>query len=146
MNSQINYAGFWLRVGASIIDAVILLIINILVGLFFSLLLNFLYSSHLISVGRLFILFMPILYLIPFWFYSSLFESSSHQATLGKMAVGIKVTDLSGNRISFARATGRFFSRFISVVIIFIGFIMVAFTEKKQALHDIIAGTLVVKK
>ncbi len=73
-------------------------------------------------------------------------ESSSQQATLGKIALGIMVTDLSGNRISFARASGRHFTKILSGIILYIGFIMAGFTEKKQALHDIIADCLVVKK
>jgi uncharacterized RDD family membrane protein YckC len=59
--------------------------------------------------------------------------------------LGLKVTDLQGNRISFGRATGRYFGMILSTMICFIGFIMVAFTEKKQGLHDILAGALVVK-
>jgi uncharacterized RDD family membrane protein YckC len=70
-------------------------------------------------------------------------ESSSYQATLGKMIFGMKVTDLYGNRISFARATGRHFAKILSGMILGIGFIMVAFTERKQGLHDLLAGTLV---
>jgi uncharacterized RDD family membrane protein YckC len=73
-------------------------------------------------------------------------ESSARQATLGKMALGIVVTDLDGNRIGFGRATGRYFAKILSALILLIGFIMAAFTQKKQGLHDIIAGTLVVKK
>jgi uncharacterized RDD family membrane protein YckC len=73
-------------------------------------------------------------------------ESSARQATLGKMAVGIKVTDEAGARISFGRAVGRYFGKFVSTIILLIGFLMVAFTEKKQGLHDKLAGTLVVKK
>ena len=75
------------------------------------------------------------------WLYWALMESSAWQATLGKKLFGLKVTDLQGRRISFARASGRYFGK-----IVFVGFIMVAFTEKKQALHDMIAGCLVVKK
>lgn len=62
------------------------------------------------------------------------------------MALGIKVTDMSGNRVSFGKATGRYFGKFISALILSIGFIMVAFTEKKQGLHDMMAGCLVVNK
>ena len=80
------------------------------------------------------------------WLYYALLESSSWQATLGKMALGLQVTDLEGRRIGFGRATGRFFAKIISGIILYIGFIMAGFTEKKQALHDMIAGTLVVKK
>ena len=73
-------------------------------------------------------------------------ESSSLQATLGKMIFGMKVTDLNGNRISFARATGRHFAKYLSSMILFIGYIMAGFTERKQALHDMIAGTLVIRR
>ena len=73
-------------------------------------------------------------------------ESSSRQATVGKMATGIVVTDMTGKKISFAKATGRHFAKIISGVILLIGFIMIAFTQKKQGLHDIIADCLVVKK
>jgi uncharacterized RDD family membrane protein YckC len=73
-------------------------------------------------------------------------ESSPQQATLGKMALGLKVTDLQGERLSFARATGRYFGKIVSSLILFVGFMMAGWTEKKQALHDIMAGTLVVKK
>ena len=80
------------------------------------------------------------------WLYFALMESSSKQATLGKMALGIIVTDLNGNRLSFGRATGRYFGKIISGAILMIGYIMAGFTEKKQALHDIIAGCLVVNR
>jgi uncharacterized RDD family membrane protein YckC len=80
------------------------------------------------------------------WLYFALMESSTRQATLGKMALGIIVSDMNGQRISFARATGRHFTKIISGVILVIGFIMAGFTAKKQALHDMIAGCVVVKK
>jgi uncharacterized RDD family membrane protein YckC len=80
------------------------------------------------------------------WLYYSLLESSAWQGTLGKKALGLEVTDLDGNRISFGRATGRFFAKIISAIILGIGYIMAGFTEKKQALHDILAGTLVIRK
>jgi uncharacterized RDD family membrane protein YckC len=73
-------------------------------------------------------------------------ESSKFGGTLGKMAVGIRVTDLNGNRISFARATGRYFGRIVTNLTLLIGYIMAGFTEKKQALHDVLASCLVIKK
>ena len=79
------------------------------------------------------------------WLYFSLMESSKYQATLGKMAVSVKVTDMEGNRISFARATGRYFGKIISGMILMIGYIMAGFTAKKQALHDMLANTLVIR-
>jgi uncharacterized RDD family membrane protein YckC len=79
------------------------------------------------------------------WLYYALMESSKYQATLGKMAVGAKVTDLEGRRISFGRASGRYFGKIISGMILMIGYIMAGFTEKKQALHDMLANTLVIR-
>ncbi len=79
------------------------------------------------------------------WLYEAILTSSSWQATVGKKILGLKVTDEMGNRISFARATGRHFAKIISVMTCFIGFIMAAFTARKRALHDMIAGTLVVR-
>jgi len=80
------------------------------------------------------------------WLYFAIMESSSTQGTLGKMALGIKVTNLSGDRISFGRATGRHFGKIISTFIFLIGYLMVAFTSRKQALHDMMAGCLVVTR
>ena len=77
------------------------------------------------------------------WLYFALCESSAWQATIGKLALGIRVTDLQGRRISFLRALGRYGAKFISAIILCIGFIMVAFTRRKQGRHDLIAGTLV---
>ena len=80
------------------------------------------------------------------WLYFALMESSKNQATLGKMALGLRVTDLNGNRISFGKATGRYFGKILSSMTLLIGYIMAAFTAKKQALHDFVAGTLVLSK
>ena len=72
--------------------------------------------------------------------------SSEKQATVGKMVLGMVVTDVNGGRISFGRATGRHFAKWLSALILGIGFLMAAFTERKQALHDMIADTLVVSR
>ena len=93
------------------------------------------------SMGRIFFFLIVLT-----WLYYALLESSSWQATLGKKALGLEVTDLAGSRISFGRATGRYFARWISNMTLAIGYIMAGFTEKKQALHDILAGTLVIRK
>lgn len=87
-----------------------------------------------------------ILGLILHWIYFAGMESSNTQGTLGKMALGIKVTDLKGSKIDFGKATGRYFGKIISALIHLIGYIMVAFTQKKQGLHDIMAGCLVVNR
>jgi uncharacterized RDD family membrane protein YckC len=81
------------------------------------------------------------------WLYFAGMESSARQATIGKSAMSLRVTNYEGQRISFGHATGRFFAKIVSGLIPFaIGYIMAAFTEKKQALHDLIAGTLVLRK
>jgi uncharacterized RDD family membrane protein YckC len=72
--------------------------------------------------------------------------SSEWQATVGKRAMSIVVTGIDGGRISFGRATGRHFAKYVSAFIIGIGFIMAAFTAKKQALHDMMAETLVINR
>jgi uncharacterized RDD family membrane protein YckC len=80
------------------------------------------------------------------WLYFTLLESSQKQATLGKMALGIVVTDVNGSRITFGRANGRYWSKIVSALILLVGYLMAAFTEKKQALHDMMSGCLVVQK
>ena len=80
------------------------------------------------------------------WLYFAIMESSAAKATLGKLALGIIVTDIRGNKISFMKATGRYFGKIISGFILCIGYLMAGFTEKKQALHDIMAGCIVVRK
>lgn len=80
------------------------------------------------------------------WLYFAIMESSVARATLGKLALGIKVTDIRGNKISFMKATGRYFGKIISGLILCIGYLMAGFTEKKQALHDIMSGCIVIRK
>jgi uncharacterized RDD family membrane protein YckC len=84
-----------------------------------------------------------LLFISVSWIYESAMISSAHQATFGKIAFGLSVTSLEGNRISFARSTGRFFCKYLPIS--YIGFFMAAFTRKRQALHDLIAGTLVLQ-
>ena len=83
--------------------------------------------------------------LVGTWLYDALLTSSAWQGTVGKKVLRLKVTDEAGNRISFARATGRFFGKILSAMIMYIGFIMIGFTDRKRGLHDMIAGTLVMK-
>jgi uncharacterized RDD family membrane protein YckC len=81
------------------------------------------------------------------WLYHALMESSEWQATLGKKALGLVVTDLAGQRVSFGRSTGRHFGKIITnMVPLLIGYIMAGFTAKKQALHDMLAGCLVLRR
>ena len=132
------YSSFWIRVGASLIDHIIIL------GSFLLLLFIAALSALMPPLKVLLSILIWLLSFIGPWLYHALFESSEMQATPGKKAVGIKVTDLQGNRISFGRATGRHFAEWITGMTLFIGYVMVAFTEKRQSLHDMIAGTVVV--
>jgi len=136
-----GYAGFWKRFAASIIDGLILMVCGFIIGGFIGLVHEFATgtSAGAGALGNIGGLFLG-------WLYYAIMESSSSQGTLGKMALGIKVTDLSGNPISFGRATGRHFGKIISVFIFFIGYLMVAFTSRKQGLHDMMAGCLVVNR
>src|SRR3954466_1434518 len=136
------YAGFWLRFGAWVLDWIILSAIGCCMPpAVFS-------ASRGMSRGPLSRaeVTVRVINLAISWLYYALMESSATQATLGKMGAGIIVTDLEGERLTFGRATGRFFGRLLSVLTLFIGFMMAGWTERKQALHDKVAGTLVVRK
>ncbi len=142
---QIDYAGFWWRVLAYLIDGVIMSAIFFPLGIGVGLGLASSgadESSPLLPVVNLGLNGVQIL---TAWLYHAFLESSSWQGTIGKKVCGLRVTDLDGNQISFAKATGRYFGMILSGMICFVGFIMVAFTEKKQGLHDLMAGTLVLK-
>lgn len=146
---RVEYAGFWRRVAAVIIDGLLLSIPNGFINMIFGMsMFPFMDSGSSAASGAMFVgmMWSSFFQMIATWLYGALMESSPYQATLGKMVMGARVTDTDGNRISFLRASGRFFGKYVSMAILFIGFIMVAFTEKKQGLHDMLADTLVVKK
>jgi len=146
MASPVRYAGFWLRWVALLID-----------GFLLSLPLGFLYVTGMFAMGVtrnedgpnpihvLLFLCFAFFGVIANWLYFALMESSAQQATLGKRVLGLKVTDEAGQRINFGRASGRHWGKILSGIICNIGYIMAAFTERKQALHDLIAKTLVVR-
>ena len=136
-----RFAGFWIRVLAYIIDAIVIWIV---VGIVAYLVLGRSAmtggepSSGSPGFGLIVLVFE--------WLYFAGLESSAWRGTLGKKACGLIVADLEGDRISFLRATGRFFAKIISAIILLIGFMMVGWTHKKQGLHDKIAGTLVLRR
>ncbi len=153
-----GFAGFWLRLVAAILDNVILAIPTAPLAI-----LTFATMLPELALARgnpalLFATFFPriiffvILLLAVKWLYWALMEASSWQATLGKKALGLYVTDLEGNRVSFGKASGRFWSgRGLSLVPLgnlyyVVDCICCGFTEKKQAVHDMIAGCLVMRK
>ncbi len=142
-----NYGGFWIRVVAYLIDTIILAVAGFVVGAVLG-------AGLLASMGADGIeedtwgatqLLINGVSIVLGWLYFAILESSTKQGTVGKMALGLTVADLNGGQISFGRATGRYFAKWLSALILLIGFIMVAFSERKQGLHDIIAGTLVLK-
>lgn len=155
------YAGFWKRLAAAWIDCLVSLAIWMIYG----------YISGFLFVDQLVESAIAELHMDPTalkerindinadsleyglvfsvgmtWIYYAVFEASRIQGTLGKLAVGIKVTDLHGNRIGFFRASGRYFAKYISATIIGIGYLMAAFTKRKQGLHDMMAGCLVIRQ
>lgn len=157
--TNVTYAGFWLRFVAYIIDSIIasLAMLVLVVPLFFlmggaAILGSF--SREMgsqpnpFAIGAFVSLILVIgsVALIGHWLYFAYLESGEKQATWGKQVLGLYVTDLAGNRVSFARASGRFFAKLITGLIpLGIGYIMAGITERKQALHDMIASCLVLR-
>jgi uncharacterized RDD family membrane protein YckC len=136
----VEYAGFWKRFAALIIDSSLISIVTFTVCFIFGLSIG-LSGGGIKQVEAIGWIIGGIIS----WLYWAILESSSMQATLGKMALGIIVTDNKGRKISFGRATGRYFAK-IGSAILLIGFIMAGFTKKKEAIHDMVADTLVVVK
>ncbi|WP_440224625.1 RDD family protein [Dokdonella sp. MW10] len=118
------HAGFWRRFAAYVLDALVVMV-----------------PSFVVSIIPLLGLITSI---VGHWLYFTLMESSGWQATLGKRALGIKVADLRGRRIGFGQATGRYFGAIISWLILFVGYFMAGWTARRQSLHDLMAGTLVI--
>jgi uncharacterized RDD family membrane protein YckC len=157
--SGVAYAGFWLRFVAYLIDGIIscfafvILLIPLFVLTGAGAALGKIISEGDIGdemgafLGAGFILGFFGIILVVSWLYYALSESSSWQATPGKKILNLKVTDLAGRPITFARASGRYFAKIITGMIpLAIGYIMAGFTEKKQAIHDMIASCLVLRK
>jgi uncharacterized RDD family membrane protein YckC len=158
--ANVQYAGFWLRVVAYLIDSIVMSLA------FMALFIPFAIMTGLTAVlgnihpgddprdlgavlgGTFFLGLFSVVSLafLGAWLYHAKMESSSWQATLGKKALNLRVTDLYGARITFARATGRHFAKLITGLIpLGIGFMLAGLTERRQALHDMIAGCLVLR-
>ena len=147
------YAGFWRRAVAFIVDMLIVAIPTTLVF-------GPMVALETVALGTnptnlsatqagllgATIFSWQLVSIVLTWLYFAFFESGKKQSTWGKRLLGIKVIGANGQRISFARATGRFFAKTLSYVILYIGFIMAGFTNRKRALHDLVAETYVVKK
>jgi uncharacterized RDD family membrane protein YckC len=156
-----NYAGFWLRFVAWIIDYIVIYVAQAfivvpvlgLIGINFASKVAtdgaemsegdiFAMVSTIVAAAMAVALVVVVLQVL----YYSFMESSKYQGTLGKMALGLIVTDANGAKLDFTKALIRNLCKIISSLILCIGYIMAGFTDKKQGLHDMIAGTLVVKK
>jgi uncharacterized RDD family membrane protein YckC len=153
LEHPVRYAGFWQRVLSHLIDSLLLGMVQLAVLLPFM----GVFGLGLIGTDLEYHPEMLLIILagcfagmtfafVTGWLYYALMESSAQQANVGKIVVRLKVTDLKGARVTFARSTGRYFSRILSGLFFGIGFLMAAFTQQKQTLHDIIAGTLVVER
>ena len=159
--SALPYAGFWERFAAYLIDGIILgipfgILVLVLISMFggIGMILHrsqvpldpnaaaaFVAPMMMVLFGGMFV------FIIFQWLYFAGMESSERQATLGKSVMSLRVANVEGQPLSFGHATGRFFAKIVSGMVPFaIGYIMAAFTARKQALHDLIAGTLVLKK
>jgi uncharacterized RDD family membrane protein YckC len=125
-NEPLVFGGFWERFAAAFIDGIILIIPNYFLQF---------------TLGPL----GSILSIAVAWLYAALQESGGNQATIGKKMLGLKVVNTDGQPITFGQATGRHFGKFVSAIILLIGYLMMIWDEKKQTLHDKMAGTLVVK-
>jgi uncharacterized RDD family membrane protein YckC len=137
---ELEYAGFWIRVGASIIDSIIMLIITVPLLIWIYGVQDFLASEQLVSGTADFLLsyVFPAVWTVAFWVVK--------QATPGKMLLGLRIVDAStGDRISTGKAIGRYISYIPSTLVFGLGFLWVAFDDRKQGWHDKLAGTLVVR-
>ena len=145
-------AVFWQRALAFVIDFMLIALLNMFLVIPLATVLGLRESKGTDEVRSAFVMFLlgaylvtTIVVIIAAWLYYALSESSPKQATIGKKLLGIQVTDMDGGRIDFQTASIRFFGKIISAALAGAGFIMAPFTPQYQALHDVIAKTLVVK-
>jgi len=138
-DGDVVYAGFWKRYAAYMIDTVLIMIVFAIFGAFTGT------AKSTVTMGDIFgpAYFVQLALMA---LYFAWMHASPSQATLGKMTVGIKVTDDDGERISLLRGIGRFFASILSSLILCIGYVMAGFTDRKRALHDMVASTLVVDR
>lgn len=149
---RFSYASFWVRFWALTIDSTLLFFVFAIFSILFAIFsgvgrivawpfsfFSFEWQGGFVSLGLIKMTLVG-------WFYFALMESSGWQATVGKKLFRLCVVTEGGDRITLRRATLRFFAKGVSTFIFFLGFIMAMFTSKHQALHDMIAETLVIRK
>jgi uncharacterized RDD family membrane protein YckC len=134
-----RYAGFWVRFAASVLDTLVLTLIYIVIALVLGL------ASYIFGFGAGLTAIQFALSVVPVWLYFALLESGPRCATYGKRAFHLRVLEAEGlTRIGFLRATVRWFARYLSMAPLMLGYLIQPFTPRKRALHDFIAGTVVV--
>lgn len=156
LGHEVVYAGFWKRLAAYMIDSLLVTVVYYVINTVLALLGLFAFGAFsgdpiksMTGGDSLFVIYTIVSYVllgaISLSYYAG-FESSSMQATLGKLAVGIKVVDAQGRRLSRGRAIGRWFSAILSYLTLYVGYLLIAFTDRKQGLHDMVAKTQVVDR
>ena len=137
--TETRYAGFWIRVAAAVIDGWVIVGMAVIGAVVLG-------AAGVLTdtAAETAVAGSYIVALFASWLYFALSESSSKQATWGKRAVGIVVTDVGGHRLSFGRASGRVFAKWLNGLTFGIGWILAALPEKKRGLHDFVASTVVV--
>ena len=130
-----QYAGFWRRAAAFGLDQLIPLVFTLPASL---LVVDSNSNEELIVFN--------LIGMVLAWLYYAVQESSKHQATFGKRIMGLVVADMNGQRLSFARASGHHFARILSAITLMFGYFMALFTERRQTLHDKLAGAVVLSR
>jgi uncharacterized RDD family membrane protein YckC len=143
--SPVVYAGFWLRVVAALVDSLAMFIPFCIVAFIVTVIVKLVSTTRGYEPATVILAVFPPVAIVATWLYFAVMESSSWQATLGKKLLGIYVTDTKGQRLSLSRATGRTFAKYLSSMTAGIGYLLCGFTERKQALHDLVASCLVLR-
>jgi uncharacterized RDD family membrane protein YckC len=135
------YAGFWLRLAAYLLDSTLLALVLTFAVLVYEAFQHDDLDGILVVAVKVGAVATWVA-----WAYYALMESSPAQATLGKIAVGIYVSDKNGDPITFLRASWRYWAKLLSTWTFMVGWLLAAVTPEKRALHDMLAGTLVLKR
>ncbi|MCP3926595.1 MAG: RDD family protein [Desulfobacterales bacterium] len=141
---EVEYAGFWIRVGAKLIDGILLMIVGGIVGVIMGLFIDTTYDPYSGHIAPGYYLSQFIQFVFGIFYY--VYFVGTHAATPGKMACGLKIISPETGKVSHLRAFGRYWSELISALILCIGYIMVAWDSEKKGLHDIMCNTRVIKK
>jgi uncharacterized RDD family membrane protein YckC len=140
------YAGFWLRLVAAVVDMLAMYMPFAFVFFLVMVVTKLVNARKGYDPGVIFLMASPIALIVGTWLYFAVMESSPWQATLGKKLLGLYVTDLNGQRLTLNRATGRTLAKYLSVMTAGVGYLLCGVTERKQALHDLVARCLVLRR